>query len=636
MRETQRVSVSTMGRKTTRIGMTFYRKISIITVLQLSNGFTMDTISTHSSKTARQWLFRQAGPARGWVALAAAQGLAAGLLLIAQAALVAAIIHGVFIAGLPRAQLGGRFGLLIAVVVLRALLVWGREVAGFKAGARVRSAVRRALVERLFSAGPGLTRRHAGGALSSSVMEQVEALHNFYAFYLPQLALAVLVPSAILIAVFPVSWTAGAILLFSAPLIPLFMVLVGMGAESISQKNFQALSRLSAQFLDLLRGLPDLRRFDRSQAAADKVATVSEDYRRHTMQVLRVAFLSSAVLEFFSSVSIALVAVYLGTSYLGYLNFGTYGNPLTLADGLFILMLAPDYFLPLRELGTHYHARAEAAGAAEEIIKVLDRPRAAAPPPAASQAFRSPIEIRFRDVRLGFETREHRVLEGVDFTLCPGEQVALVGASGAGKTTILNLLLGFEQPDSGEILINGRPLAGLDMDAWRRQLAWIGQQPALFHGTLRENIRLGRPRADDDAVAAAARAARVTEFSRRLPDGLGTPIGEMAANLSRGQAQRVALARAFLKDAPLLLLDEPTAGLDLQNEQLVLQALKVLCRHRTVLTVTHRLASIRSADRVLVLSGGQIVETGRYERLMAARGKLHTMITRTEGICDLA
>ncbi len=596
----------------------------------------MDSISAHTSKTARRWLFRQAGRARGWVALAAAQGVAAGLLLIVQAALVAGIIHGVFIAGMPHAELGSRFGMLVAVVGLRALLAWGREVAGFRAGARVRSAVRRTLVERLFSAGPGLTRRQAGGALASSVMEQVEALHNFYAFYLPQLALAVLVPSAILIAVFPVSWAAGAILLFTAPLIPLFMILVGMGAESISQKNFQALSRLSAQFLDLLRGLPSLRRFDRSRDATARVAAVSEDYRRHTMQVLRVAFLSSAVLEFFSSVSIALVAVYLGTSYLGYLNFGTYGNPLTLADGLFILILAPDYFFPLRELGTHYHARAEAAGAAEEILKVLDWPPPATLPTEAPRELTPPVEIQFRDVRLEFEARGKNVLAGVDFTLRPGEQVALVGPSGAGKTTILNLLLGFEQPDGGEILVGGRSLAGLDIEAWRRQLAWIGQQPALFHGTLRENIRLGRPRAGDDAVEAAARTARVTEFSRRLPDGLDTRIGEMASNLSRGQAQRVALARAFLKDAPLLLLDEPTAGLDLQNEQLVLEALQALCRNRTVLTVSHRLASIRAADRVLVINGGQIVEAGRYDELLAARGRLYAMIARTERTFDLA
>ena len=592
--------------------------------------FHMNSVPNHSSKTARQWLFHQATSARGWIALTAAQGVATGLLLIAQAALVAGIIHGAFIEARPRALLATHFGFLIAVVGLRALLAWGREVTGFKAGARVRSEVRRKLLERLFKAGPALTRRQAGGALSSSVMEQVEALHNFYAFFLPQLALAVLVPLAILIAIFPVSWTAGVILLFTAPLIPLFMILVGMGAESISQKNFQALSRLSAQFLDLLRGLPSLKQFDRAQAAAAKVAVVSEDYRRHTMQVLRVAFLSSAVLEFFSSVSIALVAVYLGTSYLGYLNFGTYGVPLSLADGLFILILAPDYFLPLRELGTHYHARAEAAGAAEEILKVLAGPSAAPKELGARNPAPRAVTIRFRDVHLDLDDGRRRVLDGLSFTLAPGEQVTLVGASGAGKTTILNLLLGFHQPDGGELLIGDRPLADLNIDAWRRQLAWIGQQPALFHGSLRENIRLGRPDAEDDAVARAARAARVTAFSRRLPNGLDSMIGEMGANLSRGQAQRVALARAFLKDAPLLLLDEPTAGLDLQNERLVLEALQALCRDRTVLMVSHRLASIQAADRILVLSAGRIVEQGRYDDLMDARGSLHAMVTRRE------
>jgi ATP-binding cassette subfamily C protein CydD len=604
--------------------MTFYRKISIITALQLSNGFTMAPMPAPPNKAARQWLWRQTPSARGWIALTAALGVVAGLLLIAQAYLVAGIIHGAFIEMRPRDQLGTHFGALVAVIGLRALLAWGRGVAGFRAGARVRSAVRRILLERLFRLGPALTRRHAGGALSSSVMEQVEALHNFYAFFLPQLAMAVLIPLAILIAVFPISWTAGIILLFTAPLIPLFMILVGMGAESISQKNFQALSRLSAQFLDLLRGLPSLKRFDRGQAAAAKVTAVSEDYRHHTMQVLRVAFLSSAVLEFFSSVSIALVAVYLGTSYLGYLNFGTYGNPLTLADGLFILMLAPDYFLPLRELGTHYHARAEAAGAAAEIIKLLDQALPPKAKPGISQPSGLQMNVRFREVCLAYEDNRRSVLEGLNFSIAAGEQVALVGPSGAGKTTILNLLMGFQHPDSGDILIDGCRLADLDIDAWRQQLAWIGQQPALFYGPLRENIRLGRPDAGDEAVEMAAQAARVTEFSHKLPEGLDTRIGEMAADLSRGQAQRVALARAFLKDAPLLLLDEPTAGLDLQNERLVLEALGELCRNRTVLMVSHRLASIRAADRVLVISGGKTAAGGRLDALTAIRGRLPT------------
>jgi ATP-binding cassette subfamily C protein CydD len=583
---------------------------------------------THSanSRAARAWLGCQARQARGWITLAAIQGGLSGLLVIAQAALVAGIVHGAFIDKQPRSLLGTQLGWLLAVVGLRALLVWGREVAGFRAGARVRSAVRRILLERLFREGPVLTRRQAGGALASNVIEQVEALHNFYAFYLPQLMLAAFVPLAILIAVFPVSWAAGVILLCTAPLIPVFMVLVGMGAESISQKNFQALSRLSARFLDLLRGLPTLKHFGRSRTASATLTEASEQYRRRTMQVLRVAFLSSAVLEFFSSVSIALVAVYLGTSYLGYLNFGTYGLPLRLADGLFILMLAPEFFLPLRELGTHYHARAEAAGAAEEILKLLDRPLPPAPPSPAPDPGQLTGDIRFANVGLALGPQRRPILEDVSFSLTPGEQVALVGPSGAGKTTILNLLLGFQRPDDGTILIGSQPLDSLAIDDWRRQLAWIGQQPALFHGSLRENIRLGRPQADDHAVEAAARAARVTEFSQRLPDGLDTAIGEMAADLSRGQAQRVALARAFLKDAPLLLLDEPTAGLDLRNERLVLDALKALCQNRTVFMVSHRLASIRNADRVMVLADGRIAETGPFDALMRARGRLFRLV----------
>ncbi|MBL0713875.1 MAG: cysteine/glutathione ABC transporter permease/ATP-binding protein CydD [Desulfosarcina sp.] len=590
----------------------------------------MDPAAPKSSKKTLQWLFRQAHSVRREIALSAGLGLAGGLLLIVQAHLVAGIVHGAFIERQPRAMLGTWFGLLAGVIALRGLLTWGREVAGFKAGARVRSHVRRTLLERLFRLGPALTRRHSGGGLSSAVMEQVEALHNFYAFYLPQLVLAALIPLVIIIAVFPISWMAAAILLFTAPLIPLFMVIVGMGAESISQKNFQTLSRLSAQFLDLLRGLPSLKRFDCSRDAAGKVAAVSEDYRRRTMQVLRVAFLSSAVLEFFSSVSIALVAVYLGTSYLGYLSFGTYGAPLTLAEGLFILILAPDFFLPLRELGTHYHARAEAAGAAEEILKVFSLPLPLTPGPRVALEANDPIDIRFANVALSFEKGRRPVLNDLSFIVAPGEQIALVGPSGAGKTSVLNLLMGFQYPDTGEIAIAGRPLATLDIEAWRRQLAWIGQQPVLFFGSIRENICLGRPGADKAAVEQAARAAKVTEFSRRLPEGLDTRIGEMAADLSRGQAQRVALARAFLKNAPLLLLDEPTAGLDLQNERLVLEALQALSRNRTVLMVSHRLASIRAADRVLVLSDGRIGEQGPYDALMAARGILHAMIARAE------
>lgn len=590
----------------------------------------MTPISTHQARPALKWLFGHARTARAWIALSVGLGFAGGLLLIVQAALIARIIQAVFIENLPRHGLTHHFAWFALVVGLRAALAWVREISGFQAGARIREAVRLSLVDHMTAAGPAFTRRQRTGAITSTLVEQVEALHNFFAHYLPQLGLAVMIPLSILAVVFPVSWTAGIILAVTAPLIPFFMIIVGMGAESISQGQFQALSRMSAHFLDMLQGLPTLKLFQRSRDEAERVADVSRDYRRRTMRVLRIAFLSSAVLEFFSSISIALVAVYLGTHFLGYVTFGTYGSPLTLGAGLFILVLAPDFYLPLRELGTHYHARAEAAGAARDIMQILAQPLAVKPPAVEAPAARGPLAIGFDQVRLAFDGRGGMLFNNVSFTIRAGEKVTLTGASGAGKSTLLDLLMGFYQPTGGTIRIHGTPLGAIPIEEWRRQLAWVGQQPVLFHGTLGDNIRLGCPGAGEQAVRAAVHAARVDEFADRMPLGLDTPVGEKGHRLSRGQAQRVALARAFLADAPLLLLDEPTAGLDSDSERLVAAAIDVLSRGRTVLMVTHRQAHLRVADRVLTLAQGTIVEDGGYKDLMAARGPLFHLLHRPD------
>jgi ATP-binding cassette subfamily C protein CydD len=383
---------------------------------------------------------------------------------------------------------------------------------------------------------------------------------------------------------------------------------------------------MSAYFLDVLQGLPTLKLFDRSKGVEKTIAEVSNNYRIKTMAVLRVAFLSSAVLEFFSSVSIALVAIYLGMSYLGYFSFGLYGKPLSLDVGFFILLLAPDFYLQLRELGTHYHARAAAMGAAEEILKIVSIPRAEVQPDLTTSVKTDVIHIRCRDVYLAYDKSRLATLRGASFDIKTGEQVSLVGASGAGKTTILNLLLGFLQPDKGRILVNNIPLAALTPDRWRENVAWVGQQPILFHGTIKENILLGRPQASAGQIERAARRAGVLDFSVYLPEGLDTLIGEQGLGLSRGQAQRVALARAFVKDAPILLLDEPTTGLDVENETLVIRALREFCRDRTVLTLTHRLTNIRQADRILVLDNGVVVEQGTYLELMAAGGVFRRLV----------
>jgi ATP-binding cassette subfamily C protein CydD len=577
---------------------------------------------------ARHWLFRRSGAARNWILIAIGLGLTSGILLIVQARLLSLTVHNAFIEKVAADRMWPLFIAMAAVILIRAVLGWAREVCGFKAGATIRQQIRVALMRHIIALGPAYTGNQSTGALASTVMEQVEGLHGFYAFYLPQMALAVMIPAAIVAFVFPHSWAAAGLLLATAPLIPLFMILIGMGAESISQKHFQALARMSAYFLDVLQGLTTLKLFDRSKDEAETIAAVSDHYRKRTMGVLRVAFLSSAVLEFFSAISIALVAVYLAMNYLGYISFGAYGKPLSLASGLFILLLAPDFYLPLRELGSHYHARAEAIGAAEEILNVLS-----IKPPDSTAGLKTrlaseEIQIKFDAVSLAFDQGRRPALRGITFELRSGERVVMVGGSGAGKTTTLNLLLGFLQPDEGSILVNGTQLSEFALRSWREQIAWIGQRPTLFHGTIRENILFGRPQATDSEVEQAAANARVLNFTARLPEGLETRVGEQGVGISRGQAQRVALARAFLKDAPLLLLDEPTSGLDSENESLVMEALNELGHGRTVLTLTHRLTNIKQADRILVLDNGSLAEQGSYAELLNAGGMFYSLVNR--------
>jgi ATP-binding cassette subfamily C protein CydD len=460
------------------------------------------------------------------------------------------------------------------------------------------------------------------GRLVSSALEQVEALNDFVARYLPQMALAALLPLVLLAFIFPLSWAAGGVLLIAAPLVPLFMVLVGMGAESISQKHFQTLARMSAYFLDVLQGLPTLKVFGRSKDQAAEVQNASRKYRKHTMAVLRIAFLSSAVLEFFSAISIALVAVYLGMYYLGYIEFGAYGRSLDFSAGFFILLLAPDFFLPLRELGAHYHARADAVGAAREILTVLDLPPAAVPTATSRHEVRMPGCIQFQGVSVHYGRTGQQGLKKIDVTLRQGDRLAVMGESGAGKSTLIHLLLGFITPTEGRILLDGVPLADVDIAGWRNQCAWIGQNPVIFTGTLRENIAVARSKAPDIQVEAAARKAGVMAFADRWSNGLETRVGELGLGLSAGQAQRVALARVFIQDAPLLLLDEPTASLDRETEAGILSDLDHWTRGRTAVIATHRPAALSLVDRILILKEGEVVAQGDYQTLRQTHGKM--------------
>ncbi len=582
---------------------------------------------TTDTRPALRWLASQARPVRLWIGLCIGIALPAGLLIVLQARLIADIVHGAFMAQRPRAELWPMFVWLALAVALRAVLHWARESAGFQAGMRVRDRLRMAVLGQLVDAGPSGIGGQPAGALAAAAMEQVEALQGFYADYLPQLAIAALIPTLLVMFVFPISWAAGGLLLITAPLIPLFMVVIGMGAHSISQRHFQALARMSGHFLDILQGLTTLKLFGRSRAETAAIADVSEHYRRRTMQVLRIAFLSSAVLEFFSCVAIALVAIYLGLSFLGYIRFGSYGLPLGFADGLFILILAPDVYLPLRELGSHFHVRAEAVGAAGQIRKVLALPTMTPDGRKALRLPQAPLTLRCENVHYRFGGGRRAALCGVNLEFEPGQHLAVVGASGAGKTTLGHLLLALDRPTSGRIWVNGLDLSALDPESWRRHVSWVGQHPVLFFGTLRENIHIGDLQASAAQVEEAARAAAVHLFAEDLPQGLDTVIGERGAGLSRGQAQQVALARAFLKNAPLLILDEPTAGLDSATENGIMEAIFAFCRSRSLIFMTHRLGHIHAVDRVVVLAEGTVAEQGTFKELVESGGLLSRFLT---------
>ncbi len=566
------------------------------------------------------WLHALRAQCRRPILLSIVLATAGGICAIAQAALLAHILHSAVIDGLARERVLPFFAALAAVFLLRATLSWGRELCGQRASTLVRRFVRRQLLEQLTAAGPVAVQAKQTAGLASSIIERIEALHGYFAHYLPQKTVALTVPLLIILTAFSVSWAVGLIFLITAPLIPALMVMIGQGAENLSQKNFQLLSRMSAHFLDTLRGLATLKLFMRSQQETQRIASSSEEYRRGTMAVLRVAFLSSAVLEFFTSVAIAVTAVFLGLSYLHYLDFGLYGNQLTLRTGLFLLLLAPDVYLPLRELGTHFHARADALGAADELNSLLTdmkrHPEHSPPPPTdVSQS----VALELRHVSQHYRGRSMPAVRDLCLSVGAGEWLAIVGASGAGKTTLLNLLLGFLPLQRGEIIINGRPAVGLNSDEWHRRIAWVPQQPQLFLGSLAENIKMGNPDLTEQQLQTAAEQANLHPDDQLL-HGLATEVGEQGCRLSGGQIRRVALARAFAKDAPLLLLDEPTAGLDLENERLIMESLELLRKDRTVIMLTHRLDTARLADRIAVMADGMLIEQGSHRQLLERNG----------------
>ncbi len=559
-------------------------------------------------------LVQQAWSARLQLALTIGFGALTGLILVGQAFLISQIVAGVFLADQTLNEVQSQLLLLLALSITRAGISWGSEMAAQKISGQVKHSLRQHLTQHLFALGPAYTSGERSGELTNTVVEGVETLEAYFSQYLPQLALAALVPLTILIFILPLDLTSGLVLLLTAPLIPIFMILIGDAADRLTQRQWKSLSRMSAHFLDTLQGLTTLKLLGRSRDQAQAIAAISTRFRQTTLSVLRVAFLSALVLEMVATLSTAVVAVEIGLRLL-------YGR-LAFEQAFFVLILTPEFYLPLRTLGTRFHAGMSGVAAAERIFEILDTP--VRQKPSSPHQGSSPPELRFdihfQDVHYAYEDGQRSALHGLSLRISPGHKVAIVGPSGSGKSTIARLLLRFIDPDRGSITVDDQPLDALDITAWRSQIAWVPQNPYLFNASVGENIRLANPNAGSEEVIHAARQAYAHDFIQALPQAYDTLIGERGSRLSGGQAQRIALARAFLKQAPFLILDEATANLDPEIEAQLREAMDHLLKDRTALIIAHRLGVAQNADRILVISGGRVIETGSHATLLEDGG----------------
>lgn len=568
-------------------------------------------------------LFEQAKGGRGYLILAAAAGWGAGLFTILQAAVISRVITAVFLENQGLTELLPWMGGLLFVLVARSLAQMGSEMLAHQASTHIRLRLRRVLMEHILALGPGFTQGEQSGEQAAAVLQGVDELDAYFSQYLPQVALAGIIPLSVLIIAFPMDWLSALVLLLTAPLIPIFMVLIGQASAAVTRRQFTALGRMSAFLLDTIQGLTTLKLLNQSAAQTERIARVAENYRVATMRVLRVAFLSALVLELVGTLSTAVIAVQTGLRLLE--------GGIAFEQAFFILLLAPEFYLPLRLMGLRFHAAETGRSAAQRIFQVL-----AIPAPAAAHASHNlesgSIRVAFEGVSFSYPDRREAALQQVAFWLHPGKVTALVGASGSGKSTIASLLMGFIRPDSGTIKVNSANLSDIPLEDWRAKVAWMPQRAFLFEGTIADNLRLGSPDATTEQIERAARQAHLADFIHSLPEGYAARLGEGGLGLSGGQAQRVALARAFLADTPLLVVDEPTNWLDPELEDALSQSLFELSANRTVLWIAHRLESVKRADWVVVLDAGRVVEQGTPEGLLRQGGAFARLLAEGEDL----
>ena len=557
-------------------------------------------------------LLRQVRSARASLSLTVMLGLLAAVATIAQMAFLSKVVDRVFLKRMDLGDVGVLLLLLVGASVLRSGLLWAREVVAQKGAVRIKSELRERLFGHVVRLGPAYAKGERTGELTTTATEGIERLDAYFGRYLPQTALSVFVPLLIAGYVFPRDPASAILLLVTAPVIPILMILVGSYAEEHMQRQWAALTRMGASFLDALQGLATLKIFGQSAAEGERVAAASEEFRARTMKVLRYAFISGFVLEFMTAAAIALVAVTLGVRVVS--------GGMPFEEAFVVLLLAPEYYRPLRELGAHRHAGMEGRAAADRIFEIFKTPAPVRGGPEALHPFSGGLSVEFSGIGYAYPGSDRAALSDLNLTLPAGTRTALVGRSGSGKSTLTNLLMRFVDPQEGSIRANGVEITELPVEVWRESLALVPQRPYLFYGSVLENIRLARPGARREEVERAAELAGAAEFIRHLPEGYETQIGERGARLSGGEAQRVAIARAFLKDAPVLVMDEPTSSLDPESERLIRISLERLARGRTVLVIAHRLNTVYGADRIVVLEGGRLAETGTHRELTRRDG----------------
>jgi ATP-binding cassette, subfamily C, bacterial CydD len=566
-------------------------------------------------------LLRQARHVKFSLVLTILLGVLGGVFTILWARTLSKIVADVFISHRQLSEVNRLIWLFLALVILRAFASLGGDLFAKKVAVRVKDHLRTTLFDHLLKLGISYSRNKQSGELIAVATEGIEALDAYFSQFLPQLALAAVLPAMILITIFPFDILTAIILLVTAPLIPVFMIMIGKASEALTHRQWTALSRMSAFFLDTIQGLVTLKTLNQSTSRVDEIKTVSESYRDTTMKVLRVTFLSALVLEMLATISTAVVAVEIGLRLLY--------NRIVFEQAFFILIIAPEFYMPLRMLGTRFHAGMAGVTAARKIFEIINENKNdvnETEEKSIKLDLSQPFTLTFQNVDFSYPGREQNTLRDVSFQIKSGQLTAFVGASGAGKSTTAHLLLRFFSPQRGDIFYNELPISKIPITLWRSQLSWVSQQPYLFSDTIAANISLGSSGVSESDVRQAAAMANLDEFFMSLPQRYQTLVGEGGIKLSGGQTRRLAIARAFLRNSPLLVMDEPTVYMDPEQETLLHSAIIQLCKSRTVVIIAHRLPTIRQADHIVVFDGGLVVESGVHSELIAAEGVYSRLI----------